>query len=359
MEQIYLNAFNLIEGISWISLKKIKDYFDSFENGWLNNNFNELKNSGLTENIANKILIKKKEINIYKEFEKLEKNDIKLILLDDDNYPELLKKIYDPPFGLYVKGDFVINNKTIGVVGTRKPTNYGIEVAKIITSDLANAAIIIISGLARGIDTIAHQAAVSMNNKTIAVLGSGLDSKSIYPSLNRNLVEKIIQCGGAIISEFAIGTPPLKQNFPLRNRIIAGLSMGVVVVEAPEKSGALITARLALEQGREVFAVPGSIFSKNSEGCHKLIKLGAKLTTSADDIFEELHIERKSVIMNIVFDSEEEEKIFKLISEEPISIDQIFEKFNLEMPKIASILIKMELRGWIKNIGNNIYAIKK
>ncbi len=358
-EKIYLNAFNLITGIGWSNLKKIKDYFGSFENAWLNFYKVNCSKIGLSGKMVEKIISSIKKINPEKEFEKLNGENISFILKDSEEYPSLLKEIYDPPFGLYVKGNFSLNSKTIAVVGTRRSTSYGNEIAKDLVADLAKTNLIIISGLARGIDTIAHQTAIQNTAKTIAVLGSGVDTKSIYPSSNRRLAAEIINSGGAIVSEFPLGTAPLQQNFPLRNRIISGLSKAVVVVEAPEKSGALITAMSAIDQGRDVFAVPGSIFSKNSSGCHKLIKLGAKLVESANDIFEELGIISELDTIKIDFESKEEELIFNFLEKEPAHIDKMIEEFNLAISDLSMILANMELKGFIKNIGNNFYTVNK
>jgi len=212
----------------------------------------------------------------------MEKNHIDIISIQDEEYPKLLKEIYDPPICLYIKGNKeVLNNNSIAIIGCREASNYGLSVANRFAYNLSKQNINIISGLARGIDSEAHLGAVKANQKTIAVLGNGLDS--IYPKENIKLVQNILNSGGAIISEYPLGTKPKKENFPARNRIISGMSKGVLVVEAKEKSGTLITVDFALEQGRDVFVIPGNVDSKNSVGTNDLIKQGAKLVTSWEE----------------------------------------------------------------------------
>ncbi len=227
---------------------------------------------------------------LVKNFKYVITNIVQKITLNSKNYPELLKQIYDPPKQLYILGDLTdqlsLINNPLAVVGTRKASTYGKKTTNYFVRTLAKAGLTIISGLALGIDSIAHQSTLEVKGRTVAVLGSGLNV--IYPPTNKNLAQEIIKSNGVIISEYPPNTRPSKQNFPTRNRIIAGLSLGVLVIEAPEKSGALITARAAIEQGREVFVVPGSIYNENSAGCHFLIKAGAKPVTKPEDILETL-----------------------------------------------------------------------
>ena len=221
-------------------------------------------------------------LNLY-----MEKNNIQIIKITDKEYPEKLKQIYDPPKILYVKGNKnILNEKSIAIIGTRMCSMYGKVIAEKISYELAKENIITISGLARGIDTYAHLGTVKAERKTIAVLGCGIDR--VYPEENKILAEEIIKKGGAIISEYAIGTKPERMNFPRRNRIISGLSDGVLVVEARQRSGTFITVDFALEQGKEVYAVPGNINSATSTGTNELIKQGAKVATGANDILEDL-----------------------------------------------------------------------
>lgn len=288
-------------------------------------------------------------------------DNIRKITLQDKNYPAILKEISDPPKELYIKGEIINQDKlAMAVVGTRKFTHYGKQVAFDIVGGLAKLGITIVSGLARGIDTWAHQAALENNGRTIAVLGSGIDRKSLFPSSNYGLSEKIAQ-NGAVISEYPPGTPGAKFTFPQRNRIISGLSLGVVVVEAPEQSGALITAALALEQNREVFAVPGNIYEKNSQGTNRLIKMGAKSVSNIEDILEELNLShlitapRKKKIKP---ETKEEEIILSFLSAQPLHIDEIIKKSKLPASIVNSVLMILELKGAIRNLGRNQFVLK-
>jgi len=266
----------------------------------------------------------------------MNKENIKKITLSDSNYPRLLKEISDPPQVLYLKGEIKKEDETaIAIVGTRNYTSYGKRIAEEITSDLVERGITIISGLAKGIDTFVHKTALEKGGRTIAVLGSGIDLKSLYPASNRGLAEKIIN-NGAILSEYPPGTRAKKYFFPQRNRIISGLSLGVIVVEAPHKSGALITANCALEQNREVFAVPGPVYSSSSEGTNRLIQSGAKLTMNANDVLEELNL---PLILK--------KKSFELKTKQS----------KLKPDEANSVLIILELRGIIKNLGNNYFIL--
>jgi DNA processing protein len=284
--------------------------------------------------------------------------EIKKISIENGNYPKRLKEIKDPPKILYCLGEIKNEEDCFAIVGARKCTNYGKEIAYRIASDLAEAGLTIVSGFAPGIDTMAHRAAIERGKRTIAVLGTGIDEKSIYPKSNLKLIDKILENGGAIISEFEPGTHGTKYTFPQRNRIISGLSLGVLVVEARIQSGALITANYAKEQGRKVFAVPGSIFSQASRGCHFLIKNGAKLVESAEDILMELGIRKKEVgKKEIKGETPEENLILEVLKEGALDVEKIIEKTKLSPSKVASILSILEIEGKIKNLGGNIYAI--
>jgi DNA processing protein len=284
--------------------------------------------------------------------------EIREISIEDKNYPKILKEIKNPPKILYYLGEIKSEEDCFAIVGARKCTNYGKEIAYRIASDLTETGLTIVSGFAPGIDTIAHKAAIEKGKRTIAVLGSGIDEKSIYPKSNLKLIDKILENGGAIISEFPPGTPGAKYTFPQRNRIISGLSLGVLVVEARMKSGALITANYAKKQGRKVFAVPGSIFSQASKGCHFLIKNGAKLVESAEDILMELGIRKFEVgRKEIKGRTPEENLILEVLKEGAVDVEKIIEKTKLSPSKVASILSILEIEGKIKNLGGNIYAI--
>ena len=300
-------------------------------------------------------------------------DEIKTISIQDENYPKLLKEIKEAPEILYYRGDISCTfsgkvrdiENCFAVVGTRRCSDYGKQVALEIAGDLAEAGLIIVSGLAPGIDTTSHWATVERGKKTIAVLGTGLDEKSIYPQSNLKLAEEILEKGGCLISEYPPGTPGSKITFPQRNRIISGLSLGVLVVEAKQKSGALITAEWARKQGRKIFAVPGPIHSLNSKGPNYLIKRGAKLVESANDILKELNIGLLKSNFNkpgSLFDkveNEEENLILKTLAEESLYIDKIIEKTKLPAAKVASTLAILEIKGKIINLGGNVYAIAR
>jgi len=284
---------------------------------------------------------------------------IKKISLQSKEYPAILKEIHDCPKELFIKGEIIEQDKTaIGIVGTRKYSQYGKQVTLDIAGDLAKLGITIVSGLARGIDTFAHQAALENKGRTIAVLGSGLDKKSFFPSSNYHLGEKISQ-HGAVISEYPPGVWGTHFTFPQRNRIISGLSLGVVVIEAPEKSGALITAALALEQDREVFAIPGSIYEKNSRGTNQLIKLGAKVVTDVEDILDELNLSHllKTKRREIMPETKEEEIIFSVLSLQPMHIDEIIKKSGLPTSAVNSTLMILELKKSVRNLGKGNYVL--
>lgn len=285
--------------------------------------------------------------------------EIKTIRIGDENYPKLLKEIKNPPKVLYYKGEIKNEENCFAVVGTRRYSSYGKEIALEIAGDLSEAGLTIISGLAPGIDTFAHTATLERNQRTIAVLGTGLDEKSIYPKENIKLAEKILERGGTIISEYPPGTPGSKFTFPQRNRIISGMSLGVLVVEAKEKSGALITAKWARKQLRKVFAVPGPIHSLNSKGCHSLIKHGARLVENANDIIKDLNLNLSasgtSKLVN--GDNVEENLILATLKEEALYIDKIIERTMLSAPAAASTLAILEIKGRVRNLGNNVYAI--
>ncbi|MDI6714896.1 MAG: DNA-processing protein DprA [Thermodesulfovibrio sp.] len=281
-----------------------------------------------------------------------EKKQIKILSINDESYPQLLKEIYDPPVVLFCKGMLLPqDNFGLAVVGSRQLSDYGKRVTEKFAFELASCGITIVSGLARGIDSVAHLSALSAQGRTIAVLGSGI--LKIYPPENKKLSEQITQ-RGAILSEFYPETPPKRENFPKRNRIISGMTVGTLVTEATTNSGALITAKLALEQGREVFAVPGNITSKNSEGTNFLIKKGAKLVQKIEDILEEIKpfipslkesfISLESTIKVDLTD--EENAIFSLL-DRPLNLDEIVINTELSISRILEILLKLEIKGLI------------
>lgn len=354
----YWNAINLNTRIGPVKFKKLYNNFETMEEVWKADSLKLLK-CGLKEKDINYFLARRQSIDVDSEFEKLRKENIELITIKNKKYPKLLKEIFTPPPVLYIRGKIDMN-PCIGVVGTRKYSSYGRQAVENIVRDLTLSNITIISGLALGIDALAHMETIKNDGQTYAILGSGVNQNSIYPSCNRVIAEKILEKGGAIISEYPYGTPPLKQNFPARNRIISGLSLAILVVEAPKESGALITANFALEQNRDVFAVPGTIFSKNSEGTNNLIKKGAATVTTASDILEELNLKEiinKENKREILPDGPDEEKIISSLSQDPLHIDKIATITGFDIKKVSSTLTMMEIKGMVKNMGNMQYIL--
>jgi len=354
-------ALHLVPGLGNIAGKNLVERFGSPER-ILQASISELMEvEGLRKEAARKILNREYTSDPLEVLRKVEKCGARIIAYSDPDYPAVLKQIHDPPLLLYVKGKAISRNLTlIAVVGSRNPTHYGIKAAEKIGQGLARRGLCIVSGMARGIDSAAHRGCLGGRGFTIAVLGTGIDV--IYPASNKNLFHQITQ-NGAAISEFPVGTPPEPRNFPIRNRIISGLSRGVVVVEATKKSGSLITASLALEQGRDVFAVPGSIDSFKSTGCHFLIKQGARLIENSDDILDELGLNYEFVPKTDTFKEtslppmEDDEKIvFESVGDYPIHIDQIARQCNLEPAKVSSILMKMELKGIIRQLPGKMFV---
>lgn len=284
---------------------------------------------------------------------------IEKISITDKVYPGRLKRIKNPPKILYVKGRILPTESCFAIVGTRRCSNYGKQTALEIAGDLTEAGIIIVSGLATGIDTLVHLAAVERGKRTIAVLGTGLDEESFYPRSNLVLAKRILATGGCLISEYPPGTHGNKFTFPNRNRIISGLSLGVLVVEAKNRSGALITAKWAKKQDKSVFAIPGSIHSLNSKGCHYLIKKGATLVENANDILGELSLKclKFDFKHRVRGDTNEEILILKSLHKEPLYVDKVIEKTELTAAIVASTLAILEIKGKVRNLGGNTYAI--
>ncbi len=359
----YFNALNLFPEIGAIRFKKLMAYFPTMADAWQAGE-NELRQAGLDEKLSQKIMGERDKIDPDKEFTKLTKKRISLITIKDEEYPKLLKEIYDPPAVLYIKGQIKPEDEfSLAIVGTRKPTPYGIQVAEELTHKLSTAGLTIVSGLAFGIDTISHKACLENNKRTIAVVGSGIDQQSVYPTANRNLAERISD-NGAVISEYPIGTSAMPYHFPARNRIISGISLGTLVIEAAEKSGTFLTANHALGQNRQVFAVPGPIYSKYSVGPNNLIKMGAKLVNDVQDILEELNLTNAPQYQEarkIIPDNKEEEIILEILSaaNEPIHIDKIIIQAKLDSPVISATLSLMEIKGKVRNLGGMNYVIAR
>jgi len=314
---------------------------------------------GIERTLAENIHQAKNAAIAQRQMELAEKYGCRMVTFWDAEFPEILKKIYDPPALLFVKGEIRAEDEAaIAVVGTRAPTEYGKLTTERFTAALCARGLTIVSGLARGIDTVAHQTALKSGGRTIAVLGSGLDN--IYPPENRRLAQEIAP-HGAVISEYFFGTKPDAVNFPRRNRLISGLTFGTLVIEAGEASGALITAQAALEQGREVFAVPGSIFSPKSHGPHRLIQDGAKLIMSVDDILAELPRQLDMFAASppepasAVALTETEQKLMAQLSHEAIHIDQLARQTQLPTAQLLAILLDLEFKNIVKQLPGKFF----
>lgn len=340
-----------------VKLARALKHFKTPKNIWLADPYEFNKIEGIADITIEKIKIAKQEIDPEKEYQELLANNIKFTTVFDDDYPYLLKQIYAPPIVLFYKGSLVNQNseKNIAIVGTRNLTHYGKKIAFQIARDLVQNDFIITSGLARGVDSEAHLGALSANGITWAVLGCGL--ANIYPKENDKLLAKIIESGGAVFSEFPTNMPPNAENFPARNRIITGLSKGTVIVQCAKKSGAMISAQFAIEQDREVFAVPGNIDLEQSSGPNLLIKQGATAITSAEDIldFFSLAISHKPKLEQVLNLSLAEQKIYDIISFDPISFDLLVNKADLPIGDVYSILLGLELKSIIKQLPGQYY----
>lgn len=345
-----------------VKFKRLQNYFPDMASAF-KAPLKDLIRAGIDEKTAEEFIIFRHQLEPEKILEELNKEGIKFLTFNDKAYPELLKQIYDPPAILYYRGDpEAFSGFALAVVGARKFSTYGAQVAEKLVKELAANNLTIVSGLALGIDALAHGASLEVKGKTIAVIASGLDQKNIYPSQNRYLADKIISSGGLVISEYPIGTMPLRHHFPQRNRIISGLSHATLVIEAGEKSGALITAMHALDQNREVFAVPGSIYSQSSAGTNSLIKMGAKLVAGSHDIIESLNLSQAAAFIEnkkVIPESAEEELILKQLSYEPLHVDEIKNLTKLDTSIINSTLTIMEMKGIIKNLGGMNYVLAR
>ena len=320
---------------------------------------------GVSARTASKILSDKYRGWATTEMKKSEKLGINLVAYGTPEYPSTLSEIHDPPAVLYVRGQIeTLDTTAVAIVGTRRCTRYGRETAKRIAGELTAVGIVVTSGLALGIDTEAHTGTIEASGRTVAVLGTGVDA--IYPSENIKLAEKIVK-SGALVSEFPLGTKPRRENFPRRNRIISGLSRGVLVVEAPLRSGALITARTATEQGREVFAIPGRIDNPVAEGANSLISDGAKLTRSAAEILEEIAPQlvgrlfapmsekQDPVAVNL---QEKEEIVYKVLEKDPVTLDTIVSETGLEPAEVSGALLKLQLKQLVEQLPGSRFSRK-
>lgn len=347
-------ALNLLPGIGPVRVKRLLEAFGSAP-AILQANAQRLRQvEGIGAEMAQKIADWEKTVDLGAEIALVEQADVTVIAQSDPLYPTMLREIHDPPLVLYVWGDSrILTTTQIAVVGTRKPSHYGADCAKKLSYQLAYAGLTITSGLARGVDTAAHQAALAARGKTIAVLGAGLGG--IYPPENRELAEKIASFGGAVITEFSMTTKPDPRQFPMRNRIISGLSFGLLVVEASAKSGALISANQAGDQGRTLYAVPGHIDQPGALGSNRLIQQGAKLILSAQDILDDLGLlfssqpELNKPAQRVEL-GEREQLIYDSLGDDTISIDDLIAKSRLPSHEVSSTLLALEMRRLVKQL---------
>ena len=348
-------GFNLVKGIGAARMRALLDVFGDVETAWQASPA-DLRSAGLSQRIVENLLQVRTDVDLTKTWERLERQGITVLTWDDPQYPRRLAEIEQPPPVLYLRGSIKDEDDwAVAIVGTRTPTAYGRQVAAEIAGTLAQSGVTVVSGLARGIDAAAHQASLEAGGRTLAILGSGVDM--VYPPEHRTLAQKICS-QGALLSDYAPGTPPDATNFPPRNRIISGLVRAVVVVEAGEKSGALITAAFAADQGREVFAVPGGIYAPLSKGTNRLIQEGARPLLDCTELLSilkmgpvaEYHAVRSALPMDAT-----ERRLLELLGNEALHVDEISQRSNLPIEKISATLVMMELKGMVRQMGGMQY----
>src|SRR5687768_1433029 len=352
----YWIGFNLIKGIGAVRVQALIRHFGDLEVAWKAAPI-ELARAGLGGKVIERILQARQNVDLEKLWAKIQAQEIKILTWEDETYPQRLKEIEQPPPVLYLRGEYLPDDLfAVAVVGTRRVTTYGRQITEELAAYLAANGITVISGLARGVDAVAHQTALKAGGRTIGVLGSGVDK--IYPPEHRALAEKMMG-SGAILSDYAPGTPPDASNFPPRNRIISGLSLAVVVIEAAETSGALITAEFAAEQGREIFAVPGSILAPQSKGTNKLIQNGALPLLTPADLMQALDLTRMGAqksARKILPSDETEARVLGVLGDEPMHVDDIRQQADLPIEKISATLALMELKGMVRQVGGMNYV---
>ena len=360
IDKRYWIGFNLIKGIGAVRMQALIQHFGDLELAWKAAPI-DLARAGLGLKVIERIVQARANVDLEKLWARIEAQGIKILTWEDEAYPQRLKEIEQPPPVLYIRGEYLPDDLfAVAIVGTRRVTAYGRQITEELAAYLASNGITVISGLARGVDGIAHQTALKAGGRTIAVLGSGVDK--IYPPEHRGLADKMIE-RGAIISDYAPGTPPDAANFPPRNRIVSGLSLAVVVIEAGETSGALITAEFAAEQGREVFAVPGSILAPQSKGTNKLIQNGALPLLSVNDLMQALNLTRmgeQKAARKVIPSDETEARLMDVLSDEPLHVDEIRNQTELPIEKVSATLALMELKGMVRQVGGmNYVAIRE
>lgn len=359
MDIKYLVALSNFPKFGAQRLSRLRVYFPDWQTAY-GARTSELVAAGIEPNIADEFSALRTALDPDGLMAAVERESIGLIAWGGEGYPNGLTELYDPPALLYVKGRLEPDrSRMVAVIGTRKPTTYGRLAAERLAGAIAASGLSIVSGLALGVDAIAHEAALNAGGYTVGILGSGLDRQSLYPTANRYLADKIVAGGGAVISEFPLGTAPLRHHFPLRNRLIAALATAIAVIEANERSGSLITANAGLELGREIFALPGPIYSPLSAGTNDLIAKGARLLRSARDIAEALQVETvagRAAGPRPEPANERERLIYGQLSSDPVHIDELRKRTGLDTTGINSTLSIMELKGLVKNMGGMNYV---
>ena len=355
-KKLFWLGLNRVNGIGPVRFQALLNYFGDAQSAWeAPPEF--LKASGLSEKIIQNMIQVRASVDLVALWDKLEAENIQVITLEDDKYPRRLKDIAQPPPLLFLRGEITVQDEwAVAIVGTRKVTPYGQDVAEEVARFLANNKVTVVSGLARGVDSIAHTAALKAGGRTIGVLGSGVDE--IYPPENRGLANQIIETG-SIISNYPLGTKPEAGNFPPRNRIIAGISIAVVIVEAGKKSGALITANFANEQGRDVYAVPGKIHSSQSMGPNQLIKDGAHPLLRPEDLIDALDlvmVTEKQTARQVLPADATEAALYSVLGFEPLHIDDIGRQAEMPIEKVSATLALMELKGMVRQVGGMHYV---
>jgi DNA processing protein len=361
-DSLYLHALNLLPQFGPARLGLLGKRFANFQSAF-NASEKQFIAAGIDPEIVKSFLALREKINLTEEAAKLEKEKIQILTFRDKNFPKLLLEIAKFPPILYYKGSMQEPEELcLAVVGTRQITNYGRTVVPQLVEPLVEAGCVIVSGMAFGVDSAAHDVAIKKNRRTLAVLGGGLDEKSLYPKHHALLAKQILDTGGALLSEYPMGTPNFKQNFVARNRIISGLSVATLIIECDLKSGTLITAKHALDQNRQLYAVPGPIFSPQSQGPNNLIKMGAKPVTGANDILEDLNLktlpEQQSAQTNFG-DSKEETALLKLLNHEPIIINELIKQSGMPASQVTSALTFLEMKGRVKNLGGQQYVLAR
>jgi DNA processing protein len=354
--RMYWVGLNMVKGIGSVRFKALLDVLGDPESAW-NASPDAWLNMGLNQKIVDSFQRVRKGVSLDQVWDRIQSLGVEVLTWDDGTYPRLLKEIDQPPPVLYVRGSFILEDDwSVAIVGTRRVTAYGRQVAEEVATTLAQNGVTVVSGLARGVDSIAHQSAISAGGRTLAVLGNGVDV--IYPPENRNLAAQIME-HGALVSDYPLGTQPDGINFPPRNRIISGLSRAVIIVEAGSTSGALITATFAAEQGRDVFAVPGNINAPQSQGTNRLIRDGAFPLLNPQDVLETLNLtmvtEHRTVRVVLPADPIEA-RLYQLLSQEPRHVDEIRSQANMPIEKVSATLAMMELKGMVRQVGGMNYV---